>query len=245
MKRVIFTSLLLAVALVLAAPMAALADTTTVSAQVSGPPAVTSLSPNNGDVNTAPTVTITGTDFVVGQEATVTISGTKVTASSVTVTSNTTITATFTIESDAAAGARNVQVSQLGNNSTWANGAFTVNPFITVNSPDTINLGYLTAGVTKTGSVALTGLVATNAASWSVAVKDQATDGGFLKDGSTALGPGKFQINKTAGPYVDSDAGFSYTQADGVSPTLYYSQAVPANPTAGSYSIVLTFTGSY
>jgi large repetitive protein len=243
MKRVIFTGLLLAMALVLAAPVAAMADTTTISFQVGSPPTVTNVSANNGDAGTAPSVTITGTEFVVGQAATVAISGTKVTASSVTVTSNTTITATFTIESDAAAGARDVRVSQLGQDSAWATGAFTVNAFITVNSPDTIDLGYLTAGLTKTGSVALTGLVATNAATWSVEVKDQA-NGGFLKAGSTALGTGKFQIDKAAGPYVDSDTGFSYTQLDGVSPTLYYSQAVPASPTAGSYSIVLTFTGS-
>jgi large repetitive protein len=244
MKKVVFTSILLALVLVMAAPVAAMADTTTISVQAANAPTVTEVSPSGGDVDSAVSVTITGTDFVVGETATVAFSGSGITPSSVTVTDNTTITATFTIASDAPAGAQDVTVTQLGKSGT-ASGAFTVNGFITVDSPASINLGYLTAGEPKNGSVSLTNLVTTNSATWSVEVKD-ATNGGFLRDGSSnALGPGKFQINKVAGPYIDSDTGFSYAQTDGTSPTLYYSQAVPANPTAGAYSIVLTFAGSY
>ena len=44
--------------------------------------------------------------------------------------------------------------------------------------------------------------------------------------------------------YVSSATGFSYTQADGISPTLYYSQELDSSETAGEYTITLTFTGS-
>ncbi len=80
---------------------------------LSNVPALTSLSPGSGGVNTSVPVTITGTNLM---GATITISGTGVTASGV-VASATQITATFTIAAGAAAGVRNVTVATAGGTS--------------------------------------------------------------------------------------------------------------------------------
>jgi hypothetical protein len=244
LKKTLALGMVLALALAMLVPAAALAGTTTtVTADVGPPPTVSTVTPDAGDAPSGPTaITITGTGFVFGQPATVIVSDSGVTVGTVAVDSATQITTAFTVAADAVAGPRDVTVSQLGQNGTKT-GGFTVNPFITVNALASVDLGYLTAGATKTGSTVMSGLITTNAAAWTVTVHDGA-NGGFLKNGPTPLGTSKFQINKVAGPYFDAETGFSYTQADPKAPTLYYSQDVPVSPTAGTYSIVLTFVGS-
>jgi Subtilase family len=90
---------------------------------VVAPPAVTSVTPNQGMQGAAVPVTITGTGFAAG--ATVSLSGTGITVSNLTVTSATQITATLTIASGAALGARDVTVNANGAGGTLT-GGFTV-----------------------------------------------------------------------------------------------------------------------
>jgi FtsP/CotA-like multicopper oxidase with cupredoxin domain len=85
-------------------------------------PSVTSISPASGARGTAVPVTITGTNLT-GATA-VNISGTGITVSGVNVNSATQITATFTIATTAALGARNVNVTTPGG--TTNNVTFTV-----------------------------------------------------------------------------------------------------------------------
>ena len=134
------------------------------------PPTVTSISPNSGNPGATLTgVQIGGTNFQAG--ATVSFSGTGVTATNVNVVSSTNITANVTIAANAAAGARNVIVTQGGKTGTGT-GLFTVNAFITVTAPSAINLGLMTAGATTTGFSTTPGTVSTNAASWQVTAMD-------------------------------------------------------------------------
>jgi IPT/TIG domain/ZU5 domain len=75
-----------------------------------GPPTLTSIFPSAGTIGTAPTVTLTGTNFVVGDTA-VNISGTGVMASNVVVSNATTMTAKFTVDGAAAFASHNVSVT--------------------------------------------------------------------------------------------------------------------------------------
>lgn len=93
-------------------------------------PVITSISPNTGAQNTAPSITITGTDFLVGG-TTVGVSGTGVTVGTVTVTGTTIINVTFTIASNATPGARTVTV-------TTADGSDTDTFTVTVPSTSTV-----------------------------------------------------------------------------------------------------------
>jgi len=86
-------------------------------------PTLTSLSPASGAQNTAPSVTLTGTNFTSG--ATVNVSNSGITVSNVVVASPTQITATFTIGASAT-GSANVTVTTGGGTSSAA--TFTVSP---------------------------------------------------------------------------------------------------------------------
>jgi len=83
----------------------------TVPFSIVNPPALTftQISPVSGARGTAVPVTLTGTGFTQAGTS-VTVSGTRVTVSNVTATSDTTITATFTIQGTATTGARTVTV---------------------------------------------------------------------------------------------------------------------------------------
>jgi hypothetical protein len=87
------------------------------------PVAITSVTPNSGVRGTNVNVTITGTSFVA--PLLVTVSGSNVTVSNISVVNDTTITARFNIASGAAIGSRNVTVSSLIGSATL-NGAFNV-----------------------------------------------------------------------------------------------------------------------
>ena len=85
----------------------------------SSAPTLASISPTGGTQGTSVPVTLTGANFVAG--ASVSVTGTGVTVSNVTVASSTRITATFTIGSSATVGSRNVTVTT----SSGASGAVT------------------------------------------------------------------------------------------------------------------------
>ena len=100
-------------------------DDTTATASVTVPivPTVTGVVPGQGAQGTAPTVTVSGTNFQSG--ATVSV-GAGVTVSGVTVASATAIQATLTIAPDAVVGPRNVQVTNPGGGTATLSGGFTV-----------------------------------------------------------------------------------------------------------------------
>src|SRR5581483_6207697 len=75
-------------------------------------PSLTSITPANGSQGVSVPVTLTGSNFLSG--ATVNVSNTGMTVTSVNVTSSTQITATFVIAANAALGAASVTVSQSG-----------------------------------------------------------------------------------------------------------------------------------
>lgn len=239
-KRILGLVLALALTALLAVPAGA---QTVVGGEV-GDVTVTVVSPSYGALNSTVSVVITGTGFILGgvEASSVEVSDTGVTAAITDVVDANTINADFTIAAGAASGPRNVSVTVDGVTGT-GNNLFVVDGSITVNPPATIPLGALIPNTTETGNIALTNMVSTNLIDWEVSVKDN-INGGFLKDGDTSLSASnKFQIGATAG-VVDSDTGFNYTEEDGTSPTLYWSQAVPAEAAPGTYSITLTFTAS-
>ncbi len=226
-------------------PATALADTTAVTGEVADTPTITNISPDNGDNGTAPTVIILGTNFIDG-ETTINVSGTGVTAGAVTFTSSSNISATFTIDSDATAGDRDVTVIVAGKTSSAA--TFTVNYVFDVTAPSAIDLGLMTAGVTNYGSSSVSGNVSTNASVWTVDVMDTTTPdpnkGYMTKAGPVKLSE-KFQIKKSeAASYSPADSGYTQTQADGTNLGLYVGQEVTQGDPAGSYTITITFTGS-
>jgi hypothetical protein len=90
----------------------ALGSSGTLSFSIVNPPALTftQISPVSGARGASVPVTLTGTGFTqVGMS--VTVSGSRVTVGNVTATSDTTLTATFTIQSTAATGSRTVTVT--------------------------------------------------------------------------------------------------------------------------------------
>ncbi|MDD5701069.1 MAG: IPT/TIG domain-containing protein [Dehalococcoidales bacterium] len=241
-KRILGLVLALALTALLAVPAGAAESVA--SGEVGGTVTVTGISPSYGAVDPTVSVVITGTGFILGgvEASSVEVSDTGVTAAITDVVDANTINADFTIAAGAASGPRNVSVTVDGVTGT-GNNLFVVDGSITVNPPATIPLGALIPNTTETGNIALTNMVSTNLIDWEVSVKDN-INGGFLKDGDTSLSASnKFQIGATAG-VVDSDTGFNYTEEDGTSPTLYWSQAVPAEAAPGTYSITLTFTAS-
>jgi hypothetical protein len=129
---------------------------------IPGTPTLTSIAPPTGARGTVVPVTLTGTNFIIG-ETTVAVSGTGVTVSGVSVSSPTTLTATLTISTTATLSARNVTVTVAG-----AAAASNAEPFTVVGAtltsiaPNTGNRG-TTVPVTFTGTnlggtTALTGL---------------------------------------------------------------------------------------
>jgi len=244
-KRILTLGIVLALVALLVAPMAVAADDTVVTADVAETPTVASVAPPNAGVGTN-AVTITGTNFIVGEPATVVVSGAGVSVGAVTVASTTSITTTFIIAADAAAGARDVSVTVGGKTGTGT-GNFTVNGYITVTAPTTgADLGLMTAGATKTAQIT-GGTVASNWATWSVSAIDAKTTAkGYMNTAANGSGTSlaaKFQISKTAGSYTDADGALSYTGNPTTLP-FYISQVVAADAPAGSYQITITFTGS-
>src|SRR5256712_5876549 len=75
-------------------------------------PTLSSVSPNSGTQGQTVAVTLTGTNF--GPGATISVSGTGITVSNVTVVSSTQITAMFAIAASAPTGPQNITVTGLG-----------------------------------------------------------------------------------------------------------------------------------
>ncbi len=204
-------------------------------------PTVTSVSPDNGNVGTAPTVTIIGTNFVDGQ-TTINVSGAGVTAGAVTFTSSSNISAPFTIDADAAAGPRQVTVTVAGKTSNAV--SFTVNAFITVTAPSSISLGLMTAGAATAGSSTDDGTVDTNYPSWVVTAEDKkvGTNDGYMVNGGETPLTNIFQISKDNNNWVNADSGITYGSVTSL--PFYVRQAVTQSDPGGSYTITITFTGS-
>jgi hypothetical protein len=87
-------------------------------------PTLTSVTPTQGARGTSVSVTLTGTHLLT--TSAVSVSGSRVSVSNINVVNDTTVTATFTIQPNAATTARNVTVTTLGGPVT-RNAAFTVN----------------------------------------------------------------------------------------------------------------------
>jgi hypothetical protein len=125
----------------------------TVTFTVVGPPTLASITPSSGSQGTSVVVTLTGTNFVMGSQATVNFpGGSGITPNNVTVTSSTTISASFVISSSAALGPQSVTLTQGG--LTTSAVPFTVNaapPTLTSISPAGGALG-ATVNVTLTGN---------------------------------------------------------------------------------------------
>ncbi len=109
--------------------------TTATFATVEAAPTVKSVTPNQGAPGAAVPVTINGSGFAAG--ATVSISGTGVTPSNVTVGSATQLAATLTIASGAALGTRNVTVANASGVSGTLTGGFTVIAPLSLSPPGT------------------------------------------------------------------------------------------------------------
>lgn len=256
-KKILALVGIVALLSVLVMPTAVLADTTGVTGQVAETPTVesvtpSSVTPNSAGVSADTEVTIVGTNFVVGLEAQTTITFTDttgITASDLAVVDATHITATFATATLADAGARNVYVTVAGKTST-DEVTFTVVAFITVGAPSAIDLGYMTAGTTVTGTSTAAGTVVSNyATDWSVAAIDEKVGDPVATGYMTIDGTGgtklaeKFEMNNTEGDYTDADVALNYTTKPATLP-FYVSQVVAADATAGAYTITITFTGS-
>ncbi len=120
-------------------------------------PALTSITPNSGRRAGTVNVTLTGTDLT-GTTA-VTVSGAGITVSGVTVVNPTTVTATFTIASNAGLTARNVTVTTAGGTSNAL--TFTVTGATLTSISPTSGLRGTSVPVTFTGT-GLTGATSVN-----------------------------------------------------------------------------------
>ena len=113
-------------------------------------PSLSAISPSSGIQGAAVAVTLTGTNFATG--STISLSGTGITVSNLTVASSTSITATFTIAATAPTGAQNVTVTSRSKIS--GSQAFTVNsgaPTLASISPSSGTQGQA-VNVTLTGT---------------------------------------------------------------------------------------------
>ena len=254
-KKLLVLSMVLALVAVLVMPMAALAETTTVTGTVATVPTLTSVTASIGDEDTTPTITLVGTGFIDG-ETTVSLTGTVgITPSAVTHTVGTTeMTSVFTIGDEALSGARNVLVTVAGITSVEAV-TFTVNGYMTVTAPGTgMALGYLTAGTTETATIT-GGTVASNwENAWSVLASDLTSVNGkttnlgqmnTLADGTGTVLANLFNISltSTTEDLTSSATGITYTPKPTTLP-FFISQVVASDAAAGAYTITISFIGS-
>jgi len=119
---------------------------------------------------------------------------------------------------------------------------------ITVTAPSEINLGVMTVGGITTGHSSADGSVETDATSYKVVATDQkSTQPGYMNiapDGSSTKLTHKLQIGSSLGSLYDADnPGVTYTDTTNL--PFYVSQHVETVDTPGSYSITITFVGSY
>jgi hypothetical protein len=257
-KKFLALCLVLVLVLTIAIPSMVLAGNTAgVNGSVPPVPSLSNISIDNGtphatgagvvDINE----TLTGSSFDTDPTAVVTvmITGTGVTADTIVVSNDTTITAHFHLAAGPATtvGARDVTVTQSGRTSGTV--TFTVNGYISVTAPSAISLGVMTVGTTTNGQSASTGSVETNDTSNGVAVNDlKGTATGLMNTASDGSGTSlshKFQISKDGITYAAADTGISYSNlANAATFSLYVGQQVVSGDSAGSYQITITFAGS-
>ena len=113
---------------------------------------------------------------------------------------------------------------------------------ITVTAPSEINLGVMTVGGITTGHSSADGSV-----DKVVATDQKSTQPGYMNiapDGSSTKLTHKLQIGSSLGSLYDADnPGVTYTDTTNL--PFYVSQHVETVDTPGSYSITITFVGSY
>jgi hypothetical protein len=163
----------------------------TVNAAAS-PPTLTSISPTTGFSGTAITATLTGTNFVVGG-TTVNVSGSGVTASNFAVSSSTSMTANFTIDSAAGLGSHNVAVTTAGGNSGAV--SFVVVPTLTGPTLTSISPSTGIAGTALTVTLTGTNFVA---GATTVNVGGGVTASNFAVSSSTSM-TAQFTVDAAAG----------------------------------------------
>jgi len=253
MKKILSLVLILAVVLAMVLPLAVSAADTGVTGDVPPTPTLLSLSQSSETPNTvanatsktvSETLTSTGTDFEQGATYSVNIgSASGVTVDNVAWASTSTITASFHIPAGTAAGIRTISITESGRTSNIVN--FTVNSYISITAPSAISLGVMTIGVAKTGTSSAGGAVDANATGATVTASDAntGTNTGHMLSGGNFLF-NAFQIGPNGTTLVAANAGFSYAASATTLP-FFVSQTAVADDTAGSYSITITFTGSY
>jgi hypothetical protein len=237
-KRVLASILVLSLAAVIAVPTAAFAETTVITATLTDPlSSVTPASGIQGDRNTS--VTIVGTALTGATDVSF---GAGITVNSYTIDSDTQVSANITIATNATAGTRDVSVITPGGTTTKSSGFTVVASTFSISAPANFNLGALTRGGTTTSTVH-TGSVTTNAQFWQITATGGASHSGKMWNGSaspTAL----FQFSKDGNTWDTADGTLTYTQAGGTNLDLYGRQSIDSDDPAGTYTIIITFTGS-
>ena len=119
---------------------------------------------------------------------------------------------------------------------------------ITVTAPSDINLGVMTVGGITTGQSSTNGSVDTNASNYKVVATDQKGSlAGYMNtmlNGSGTMLTDKLQIGSSPGSlYAADNPGVTYTGTTDL--PFYVSQQVESGDVPGSYSITITFVGSY
>ena len=143
---------------------------------VTGTPTLTGASPDTGGTSSSLTVTLTGTGFVPGG-TTVSVLGSDVTVSSLSVSSTTSLTATFTVSSDPSPGAVNVTVT------TGAGTSGTQAYTITVPSPTLSGVAPTSGLQGGATNVTLTGTNFTPSSTVSAASNITVSNGVIVKSG--------------------------------------------------------------
>lgn len=205
-------------------------------------PTLTSVSPATGNQGTSVPVTLTGTNFIAG--ATVSVGGTGVTASGVTVVNATTITATLTIGATATTGTHAVAVTTSGGTSGSVSftvaATVTAAPTLTSISPATGKQGSSVA-VTLTGTNFVSGATlavsGTGITASSVKVASATSITATLAVASTAA-TGNYTVSVTTSGGTSGAVGFSVTLA---TPTL--TSITPSSGKQGT-SVAVTLTGT-
>ena len=207
-------------------------------------PVLSYLSPASGTVGSTLNVSLSGTGFTPG--ATVSLIGTGVSASNISVVSTTQITATFTIAGTAPAGAHNVMVITSSGTSNAA--AFTVNPVaaapvLSSLSPasatvgSSLNVSLSGTGFTPGATVSLSG-TGVSASNISVVSATQIT-ATFTIAGTAPAGAHNVMVITSSG--TSNAAAFTVNPVAAAGPTL---TAITPNSGNAGTSVNLTLTGT-
>ena len=186
-------------------------------------PTLTSIAPNTGVQGNSVPVTLTGTNL--GGATSVTVSGTGVTVSGMTVVNSTTITATFNISGTATLGARTVTVNTPIGNPTVT---FTV---LKPLSPTLSSIAPSTGGRGTTVPVTLTGTNLTGATAITVSGNGVSVSGISVVNSTTVTA--NFAISGSASL---SPRSVTITTANGTSNAVTFTVVVPPVPALTSIS---------